>query len=85
MLRFVYLLRVNLETVEKVRCHQARRRGIKKKPSDIDVKLIHSHWFIIGHGVFHINTKILYCEFYNNQVNSVQKHNNHDGVGSIYL
>lgn len=59
--------------------HQARRRGIKKKPSDIDVKLIHIHWFIIDHGAFHINTKILYCKFYNNQVNSVQKHNDHHG------
>lgn len=54
-------------------CYQASKRiGIKKKPSDIDVKLIHIHWFIIDHGAFHIDTKILYCKFYNNQVNSVQ-------------
>lgn len=56
-----------------------KEEGDKKKPSDIDVKLIHIHWFIIDHGAFHIDTKILYCKFYNNQVNSVQKHNNHDG------
>ena len=56
-----------------------KEEGEKKKPSDTDVKLIHIHWFIIDHGAFHIDTKILYCKFYNNQVNSVQKHNNHDG------
>lgn len=49
-----------------------KEEGGKKKPSDIDVKLIHIHWFIIDHGAFHIDTKILYCKFYNNQVNSVQ-------------
>lgn len=58
-----------------------KEEGDKKKPSDIDVKLIHSHWFIIDHGAFHIDTKILYCKFYNNQVNSVQKHNDHGGGG----
>lgn len=47
-----------------------KEEGDKKKPSDIDVKLIHIHWFIIDHGAFHIDTKILYCKFYNNQVNS---------------
>lgn len=68
------LLRVNLGNYKEGGMLAGREEeGDQKKPSDTEVKLIHIHWFIIDHGAFHIDTKIFYCKFYNDQGNSVPK------------
>jgi hypothetical protein len=59
----VYLLRVNLGNYREGEMSPGQEEGDKKKPSDIDVKLIHIHWFIIDHQAFHINTKFFIASF----------------------